>query len=104
MSSNYRCLEYIFMVPKVSEPLKFYCITNCLTGIFSFLYPCGGQRGLKSQNKMDFRVIFRWIFGRFSEVCVFYETTLQQANVLWVVLNIMKQNHIDHTCFTSRCW
>ena len=24
--SNYPCLELIFMVPKMSEPLKFYCI------------------------------------------------------------------------------
>ena len=24
--SNYPCLEYIFMVPKMFEPLKFYCI------------------------------------------------------------------------------
>ena len=24
-SSNYPCLELIFMVPKVLEPLKFYC-------------------------------------------------------------------------------
>ena len=27
ISSNYPCLEHIFMVPKVFEPLKFYCIT-----------------------------------------------------------------------------
>ena len=27
ISSNYPCLEYIFMVPKVFEPLKFYFIT-----------------------------------------------------------------------------
>ena len=26
ISSNYPCLEHIFMVPKVFEPLKFYCI------------------------------------------------------------------------------
>ena len=25
ISSNYPCLEHIFMVPKVFEPLKFYC-------------------------------------------------------------------------------
>ena len=25
ISSNYPCLELIFMVPKVFEPLKFYC-------------------------------------------------------------------------------
>ena len=25
-SSNYPCLEHIFMVPKVFEPLKYYCI------------------------------------------------------------------------------
>ena len=28
ISSSYPCLEYIFMVPKVFEPLKFYCISN----------------------------------------------------------------------------
>ena len=26
-AANYPCLEHIFMVPKVFEPLKFYCIT-----------------------------------------------------------------------------
>ena len=26
IGSNYPCLELIFMVPKVFEPLKFYCI------------------------------------------------------------------------------
>ena len=25
INSNYPCLEHIFMVPKVFEPLKFYC-------------------------------------------------------------------------------
>ena len=25
VSSNYPCLEHIFMIPKVFEPLKFYC-------------------------------------------------------------------------------
>ena len=25
ISLNYPCLEHIFMVPKVFEPLKFYC-------------------------------------------------------------------------------
>ena len=25
--SNYPCLEHIFMVPKVFEPMKFYCIS-----------------------------------------------------------------------------
>ena len=28
ISSNYHCLEHIFMVPKVFEPLKFYCIAT----------------------------------------------------------------------------
>ena len=27
ISSNFPCLEHIFMVPKVFEPLKFYCIS-----------------------------------------------------------------------------
>ena len=26
ISSNYPCLEHLFMVPKVFKPLKFYCI------------------------------------------------------------------------------
>ena len=26
IGSNYPCLELIFMVPKVFEPMKFYCI------------------------------------------------------------------------------
>ena len=29
-SSNYPCLERIFIVPKVFEPLKFYCILMIL--------------------------------------------------------------------------
>ena len=28
ISSNYPCLKHIFMVPKVFEPLQFYCIIN----------------------------------------------------------------------------
>ena len=30
ISSNYPCLEIIFMVPEVFEPLEFYCILNNL--------------------------------------------------------------------------
>ena len=26
ISSNYPCLEHFFMVPKVFEPMKFYCV------------------------------------------------------------------------------
>ena len=33
ISSAYLCLEHIFMVPKVFEPLKFYCIVNWVTHI-----------------------------------------------------------------------
>ena len=29
IGSNYPCLELIFMVPKVFEPLKFYCSFMC---------------------------------------------------------------------------
>ena len=29
ISSNYPCFEHILMVPKVFEPLKFYCIRLC---------------------------------------------------------------------------
>ena len=28
IGSNYLCLELIFMVPRVFEPLKFYCSSN----------------------------------------------------------------------------
>ena len=28
IGSNYPCLELIFMVPKMFEPLKFYCIAS----------------------------------------------------------------------------
>ena len=48
ISSNYSCLEHIFMVPKVFEPLKFYCILvvicssgtfkDCWDGCYSELY------------------------------------------------------------------
>ena len=31
--SNYPCLEHFFMVPKVFEPLKFYCSINISVGI-----------------------------------------------------------------------
>ena len=34
ISSNYPCLELIFMVPKVFEPLKFDCITEILNRSF----------------------------------------------------------------------
>ena len=33
--SNYPCLELIFMVPKVFEPLKFYCMLGGFTNIFT---------------------------------------------------------------------
>ena len=36
IGSNYPCLELIFMVPKVFEPLKFDCISNKLN--FSDVY------------------------------------------------------------------
>ena len=36
ISSNYPCLEHIFMVPKVCEPLKFYCISLCIKNIANF--------------------------------------------------------------------
>ena len=38
IGSNYPCLELIFMVPKVFEPLKFDCIIDCA---FS---PCPGDK------------------------------------------------------------
>ena len=34
IGSNYPCLELIFMVPKVFEPLKFDCIGNVITVVF----------------------------------------------------------------------
>ena len=36
ISSNYPCLEHIFMVQKVFKPLKFYCICKNIT-IFSYM-------------------------------------------------------------------
>ena len=33
IGSNYPCLELIFMVPKVFEPLKFYC--TCRMSVFN---------------------------------------------------------------------
>ena len=35
--SNYLCLELIFMVPKVFEPLKFDCSLQCLITKFFYL-------------------------------------------------------------------
>ena len=37
IGSNYSCLELIFMVPKVFEPLKFDCIWLVLCVFFSSL-------------------------------------------------------------------
>ena len=34
--SNYRCLELIFMVPKVFESLKFFCSLDALPFFFTF--------------------------------------------------------------------
>ena len=34
IGSNYPCLELIFMVPKVFEPLKFDCILFYIKGYF----------------------------------------------------------------------
>ena len=47
IGSNYPCLELIFMVPKVFEPLKFDCsylgrkrvgvmVANCILGLFHY--------------------------------------------------------------------
>ena len=36
ISSNYPCLEHIFMIPKVFEPLKFHCI-SIFTGMKKFV-------------------------------------------------------------------
>ena len=46
ISSNYPCLEHIFMAPKMFEPFKFYCIfskcyisfANCSCVFFLYLY------------------------------------------------------------------
>ena len=38
---------------------QFLAVINCFTGIFSNLYVYVRQRGVKSQNKMDFREIPR---------------------------------------------
>ena len=35
-SSNYPCIEHVFMVPQVFEPLKFYC--NCLFHVQCIVY------------------------------------------------------------------
>ena len=35
----------------------FLAVINCFTGIFCYLYLYVRQRGVKSQNKMDFREI-----------------------------------------------
>ena len=37
IGSNYPCLELIFMVPKVFEPLKLYCITkNAIPSYYNY--------------------------------------------------------------------
>ena len=38
IGSNYPCLELIFMVPKVFEPLKFDCICQCEQECLSKLF------------------------------------------------------------------
>ena len=35
IGSNYPCLELIFMVPKVFEPLKFDCLVKFVKSYFS---------------------------------------------------------------------
>ena len=48
ISKNHPCLEHIFMVPKVFEPVKFYCI-----GYFS------GVQILRKFNLRQLHIIIR---------------------------------------------
>ena len=40
ISSKYPCLEDLFMIPKMFEPLKFYLYGNAGTRPYAFLYEC----------------------------------------------------------------
>ena len=62
---------------------NFWIVINCFTAIFCNLYLYVRQRDVKSQNKMDFREIFR-------SMCLRLDKMLQ-ADILWVVLIIDKQ-------------
>ena len=54
ISSNYPCLELIFMVPKVFEPLKFDCTS----------FPFGFEGGLR----------YLIVFNLVPERCLFFFT------------------------------
>ena len=50
-----------YIVSHAKDWVSVDCGTNCFSGIFSNLYLYVRQRGVKLQNKMDFREIFRSI-------------------------------------------
>ena len=55
IGSNYPCLELIFMVPKVFEPLKFYCIClkpKVLSASTKLKPKCGVKISLGSKMKL----------------------------------------------------
>ena len=53
ISSNYLCLEHIFMVPKVFEPLKFYCSLKEKIKRRPFLGVVSSTQGSQYQKKNE---------------------------------------------------
>ena len=71
------------------------------TGFFSNLNLFVGHRGLKLQNKMDFREIFR-------SMCLMLDNTAASQHILSCVKNhyniMLIIRVLCHRIFKSRCW
>ena len=65
ISSNYPCLEHIFMVPKVFEPLKFYCIFKP-----TFTEPGTISSNLISMNQTLQHILLTFIVGRAKHLTI----------------------------------
>ena len=67
ISSNYLCLEHIFMVPKVFDPLKFSCI--------SYRWYCEKRCYIEFENKegLDQPAYLYSLIGDFPVCIIVYE-------------------------------
>ena len=93
IGSNYPCLELIFVVPKVFEPLTFDCIVFInfvkIMATVSFF--------IKQQGKIDIndaQLVFRWyIHAHFSS-----KGTVLGFLLLFSIIFIITWNKVEQEC------
>ena len=92
IGSNYPCLELIFMVPKVFEPLKF----DCRLG--SVLWQCADMRHSILRNTCyegrQLLLLFNCFQGWFVTLCLFPRMAF--ASKMGSTFNLFKKNEFFH--------